>query len=205
MARSLYASTPGDYIIDVATGNPRPLVPVEVWDSRTSGTQVTDLLNILGETITEVLSNDQGLVQFYGPDNETDPLWLDTGTGSRMLVRPTLKFAAATDVADIQDDVTALQTAGSSYIPKSIFTQVGSIVVGTGAGTYFELSKGASGKYLKAGASTVSWETIDFDNELSVSITAGVDTPVGTVVIYAGSTAPDGWAICNGASLLRSA
>jgi len=203
MARSLYASTPGDYVIDVATGNPRPSVPVEVWDSRTSGTQVTDLLNILGETVTEVLSNDQGLVQFYGPDNETDPLWLDTGTGSRMLVRPTLKFAAAADVAAIQDDIDSLQTAGGTYLPKAVFTQLGSLAVGTGAGTYTELTKGSSGKYLKAGASTISWEDIDFNSELNVSITAGVDTPVGTIVAYAGSTAPDGWAICNGASLLR--
>lgn len=204
MARYLYASTPGDYVIDIATGNPRANVPVEVWDARTDGTQVEDLLNILGEAVTDVLSNDQGLVQFYGPDAETDPLWVDTGTGSRMLVRPTFKFASDSELISAQAAITALQSATTGYFPKSVFTTLGSLIVGSGAGTYSELLKGTPGKYLKAGASTISWEEIDFDSELSISITAGVDTPIGTVVSFLGTTAPDGWKICNGESLLRA-
>ncbi len=87
MARYLYAASPADYVVDGSTGLPVPNAVVTVWNARTSGSQITDLQNLLGQAITQVTADSSGFLAFYGPDGTTDNLWISSGTGPRLLVR----------------------------------------------------------------------------------------------------------------------
>ena len=87
MARYLYAASPADYVVDGSTGLPVPNAVVTVWNARTSGSQITDLQNLLGQAITQVTADSAGFLAFYGPDGMTDNLWLYSGSGSRLVVR----------------------------------------------------------------------------------------------------------------------
>ena len=87
MARYLYAASPADYVVDGSTGLPVPNAVVTVWNARTSGSQITDLQNLLGQAITQVTADSSGFIAFYGPDGMTDNLWLYSGSGSRLVVR----------------------------------------------------------------------------------------------------------------------
>ena len=87
MARYLYASTPGDFVIDVSTGRPLPGIAVEVYTTRTGSTRVLDLETIEGSATEAPLSNDNGFVLFYGPDEVKTNLWMNTNTGRRTLAR----------------------------------------------------------------------------------------------------------------------
>jgi hypothetical protein len=60
----------------------RNVVGITAWTALTGGTQVTDLQDLGGSTITTVSSDANGLFAFKGPD-EVYEVWLDTGLGSR--------------------------------------------------------------------------------------------------------------------------
>src|SRR5574343_1673795 len=87
MARLLYGNSPADFAVSTS-GLPVSGAVLTVWTAVTGGTQVTDLTDYLGTASTVVTSDSAGLVRFYGPDGVDDTLWLDSGTGSRLLVRP---------------------------------------------------------------------------------------------------------------------
>lgn len=193
MARYLYASTPGDFVIDVSTGRPLPDIAVEVYTTRTGSTRVLDLQNIDGTATEAPLSNENGFVLFWGPDEVKTNLWMNTNTGRRTLARVVSDFALQEDLNTAFDEIDEINTNLESFVHSSDYTTQGSLLVGTGVGTYTTLPKGATGKLLMAGGATVSWQ--DPPAGLDVSIAAGTDIPVGTIVAWAGlSTAvPSGW------------
>lgn len=95
MARMLYGGSPADFTTD-GTGRIVPNAALTVWTARTGGTEVTDLLDIDSQAIDKLRSGDDGSVLFYGPNNTDTTLWLDSGTGPRLLVR-TVQITAPAD------------------------------------------------------------------------------------------------------------
>ena len=87
MARQMYGATSADFTL-TAGGRVVPGATLTVWTARTGGTQVTDLLDRDSVATTTVTSGGDGSVVFYGPDETRDTLWLSSGQGSRVAVRP---------------------------------------------------------------------------------------------------------------------
>jgi hypothetical protein len=104
MTRQLYGFRPSDYTTD-AGGAPLGGVSLTVWDQRTGGTQVTDLLTVAGAAITTVTSASDGRVTFQGPTNFTGALWVDAGGSARYLLEPTT-------LADYQANLAPIATSG---------------------------------------------------------------------------------------------
>lgn len=74
----------------------------------------------------------------------------------------------------------------TQYLRKALLTTKGDLYVATGAGTIVRVGVGDDGSALLADASTtpgVRW---------------GSAFPVGSLLMYAGATAPDGWLLANG-------
>ncbi len=88
MTRSLYGFRPSDYTTD-ALGAPIGGVGLTVWDQRTGGNAVTDLLTTTGTAITTLTSATDGRVAFQGPDGYSGPLWIQASTGARYLMDST--------------------------------------------------------------------------------------------------------------------
>ena len=88
MTRYLYGGSPADFTT-TARGHIEPNVTVTVWTEQVGGVQVTDLLTFEGTPCASVNSGDAGgPVQFYAEDGMRESLWLDSGRGSRLLIRP---------------------------------------------------------------------------------------------------------------------
>jgi hypothetical protein len=102
--RYLYGATAADWT-STRTGEFVPNITLSCWDAQTGGNQITDLINYQGSPSTLVLSDDDGLVRFYGPDNEQRVLWLDTGETARVAVRP-VDLRVLKDNAVVTADIT---------------------------------------------------------------------------------------------------
>ena len=142
MARLLYGNSPADFTLTTA-GKVIAGAELTVWTEMVGGTQVTDLLDHDNVACTVVTSDSAGLVRFYGPDGTDSTLWLDSGSGSRLLVRPvnlpqpdieigtvTTGAAAATITGGGQDAYTldfVLPAAGTSSITSDMLVN-GTIV-----------------------------------------------------------------------------
>lgn len=88
MARHLFGGTAADVAEDFS-GARVPGATGTVWDGPTEGaTQVTDLTDLSGAPITELVADQDGMLpSFYGPDG-AERLWLDFG-GARVAVLAT--------------------------------------------------------------------------------------------------------------------
>lgn len=91
MARNMYGATSADFTV-TAAGRVVPGAVLTVWTARTGGTQVTDLLDADSVAATTVTSGGDGSVVFYGPDETRDTLWLSSGQGSRIAIRPAYPY-----------------------------------------------------------------------------------------------------------------
>lgn len=89
MARTLYAASPADYVINADTGKPAGGVTVTVWTAVTGGSQVTDLLNAEDQSVTTITTDSLGGFRFSGPDGTTGSLWVSVAGGDRFVVLPT--------------------------------------------------------------------------------------------------------------------
>ena len=121
MARLLYGATSGDYTMTTA-GRAIPNAVVQIWDAIEGGNQITDLTDYDGNPCTVVTSGSDGLVRFYGPDGENDNLWMDSGQGSRLLVRPTVLTASIGDGSILNEDIAADADIDRSKIAGTALT-----------------------------------------------------------------------------------
>lgn len=219
MARYKYAASTGDFLIDISTGKPAPNVEFDVYTAQTGGTKInTTLQDASGADITAgnpLKSDSTGFVQFYGPDEVRSDLWIDTGTGSRMLVRAATSYAlqsdltaTATTASSAASAVASLTTAVNGKLDSSSFTAARDLLVGTGPGTATALTAGSSneGKFLRLNSNNLSWENPTPLNGAGFSATSIADLPVGTIVQYLPGKnqdpgIPDGWLELNGAVL----
>jgi len=121
MARLLYGCTAADYTI-TSGGRVIPNTELTVWDAIEGGTQITDLTDYDGNAVGTVTSEGTGFVRFYGPDGETDNLWLDSGQNSRVLVRPTVITADLGDGSILDEDINAAADIARSKIAGTALT-----------------------------------------------------------------------------------
>lgn len=218
MARYKYAASTGDFLIDVTTGRPAPNVEFSVYTAQTDGTKVTDLQDASGATITTsnpLKSDSLGFVQFFGPDGVRSDLWIDTGTGSRMLVRAATTYATSDDVtaaqntADAAAAAAAAASAAASGALANPFTSSGQLVFGTGNKTSSVLPPGTADQFLQIkSGNTLQWTTIPAVSG-GFSATSIADLPVGSVVQYlppkeaTSYVIPDGWLELNGSTTIK--
>src|SRR5574343_894963 len=167
MARLLYGNSPADFTT-APTGRLLPGSVLTVWTAVTGGTQVTDLQDYLGNATTVVTSDEYALVRFYGPDGENDTLWLDGGTGVRLLVRPSVLTAELGDGSVMDEDINAAADIARSKI-------AGTALTAASMGVFNVLDYGAVGD-----------GTHDDTAELQAAITAAVAVG-GTVLIPPGT------------------
>lgn len=103
MARFLFGAG-GDGDIIKPTGTPFINATALVYNSRTGGTQITDLQSVAGGAISQVTTDSNGQVIFFGPDSFIGVLWLDFGSGSsvRWALSPKAVDLAATQAITVQ-------------------------------------------------------------------------------------------------------
>jgi hypothetical protein len=101
MTRFLYGGG-GDGDIIKPSGVPYINANASVYNARTGGTQVTDLQNAAGSSITSITTDSSGQALFYGPDNYIGVLWLDFGSGIRWALSPKAVDLAATRAIAVQ-------------------------------------------------------------------------------------------------------
>lgn len=121
MSRHTFGQSPSDWTFTVGTADAATLaggVALTMWDSQTSGTQITDLLDAAGTPITTVTSSSGGtglpkgtVPLFYGPDGVTQ-LWADAGGGYRSLLTSHDGFATLEDARFGQ--IAGLTVSGSA-------------------------------------------------------------------------------------------
>jgi microcystin-dependent protein len=85
----------------------------------------------------------------------------------------------------------AIQTALSARVLKNIVTTAGDLLYATGASTLTRLGVGSNGQILTVVSGAPAW-----------AASAGI--PAGVIQMYAGTAAPSGYVLCDGASYLRS-
>lgn len=99
--RHRFGGSPSDYAMEKVGLQLllRPESEGTVWDAVEDGTQITDLTDLAGTPISEVVADGDGAVAFYGPDGVTS-LYVDFGYGRRYAL-------VANDVGDIFTDFIA--------------------------------------------------------------------------------------------------
>ncbi|MFE4991435.1 hypothetical protein ACFRH4_08795 [Streptomyces mirabilis] len=98
MARHLFGLSPADVTVS-QSGTSMVLQPGSVgaaWDSRTGGTQITDLTDLSGTPITSVQSDSYSLIGFYGPDG-VSTLYMDFGFASGRVLMQATDLGASID------------------------------------------------------------------------------------------------------------
>lgn len=115
MARFLYGGG-GDGDVIKPTGVPYISATAIVYDARTGGNPVTDLQNMAGAAITQVVTDTYGQAIFYGPDMFIGVLWLDFGSGVRWGLSPKAVDLAATKAISAQR---AADNAGAAFTLKA--------------------------------------------------------------------------------------
>jgi len=118
MSRHVFGQGPSDWTFTVGAANAATLaggVVITVWDSATSGTQLTDLLDATGSAISTVTSSTGAsglpvgtIPRFSGPDGVTQ-MWADAGGGYRSLMV----------ALDLGADVKTLQTSTAGHYAAS--------------------------------------------------------------------------------------
>lgn len=91
MARTFYGGSPADVIAQVSSddGDYAPATAeMTAWTAATGGTQITDLLDVSSSPIVTVTPDALGRVRFYGPDNYSAAIWLQTSGGVRWRIDP---------------------------------------------------------------------------------------------------------------------
>lgn len=117
MARFLYGGG-GDGDVIKPAGTPFINTTALVYNSRSGGSQITDLQNISGTSISQVTTDSVGQAIFFGPDNYIGVLWLDFGAGSpvRWAVSPKAVDLAANRAIAVQR---AADAATPSFTAKA--------------------------------------------------------------------------------------
>lgn len=151
MTRHLFGGQPSDLAMQIAgtTLTVKPGATLTVRDSLSGGNQITDLTDLSGSAISQVIADSLGGVAFWGPDDGTSLVYIDGGLGVRYAMQPvdlgqSIAQLSATTAAALAN----LTTLVNAAIPASSITTAGDLLVGTGPGTVGRLGVGAPGRRL---------------------------------------------------------
>jgi len=120
-------------------------------------------------------------------------------TASRALVSDGSGFVSAatttaTEIGYVNGVTSAIQTQLDSKVAKSTLTTKGDIYVATGSATVVRQSVGTDGHVLTADSAQTN----------GLKWSAPALAPTGTVMMYAGSSAPTGYLLCDGSAVSRT-
>ncbi|MEV0445295.1 hypothetical protein AB0I84_07480 [Streptomyces spectabilis] len=119
--RNLYGGTPADVAENEAGVRVAGAVGL-VWDSPEEGaTQVTDLVDLSGTPITQLVADERGVVlPFWGPADGREALWVDFGVGRLKLTSNSVgeRFKAHTEALDPHNSKQYTDDQLNGYIPR---------------------------------------------------------------------------------------
>jgi Pectate lyase superfamily protein len=183
MARHLFGLSPADLAMERVGDEVRlrPGAVGTVWDALSGGTQLTDLLDVDGNTVTQVTANSEAVVGFYGPD-DTTTCYVDFGGGTRFLM-------AASDLGAAVD--ARLPLAGGTMTGQAAF------VVSPGTGVLAGRRVGDTADRVTLNEDgVVEWGDGATAGDVSVSRSAtGELTVDGDLVVDGGQVVPS--TACN--------
>ncbi|MEU2513787.1 hypothetical protein [Streptomyces syringium] len=121
MERNLFGGTPAD-VAENEAGVRVPGGVGLVWDGPGEGAvQVTDLVDINGAPIVQLVADERGVVPpFWGPADGREALWVDFGVGRVKLTSSNLgeRYQAHTEALDPHGSKAYVDNQLSSYVPR---------------------------------------------------------------------------------------
>ena len=147
MARHLFGGSPADVAVSVVGGalQVRGGATGTVWDALTGGNQITDLTDLAGSAITQVVTDANGGVTFYGPDLVT-LCYIDFGAGRYTMQAMDIGADVASFEASVTASVASLTTQVGNTLAKTTVDAAGDLLVGTANDTVGRLAVGAAGQ-----------------------------------------------------------
>lgn len=124
--RTLYGLSASDFTV-TKWGAVAPNARVAIFDAREGGQQVTDLLSLEGDPITEAQSDTEGVVGFYGPEGFAGNLWASSGT-QRLLMRPVVETAE--ELTALAFAIAKVAKVAEAALPASGGTVTGKVTLG---------------------------------------------------------------------------
>ncbi|MFD8545665.1 SGNH/GDSL hydrolase family protein [Streptomyces sp. NPDC059649] len=161
MARHSFGGSPADIAMERVSSALviRGGASGTVWDAATGGNQLTDLTDMAGNAITQIVSDDNGGVQFYGPDTVTR-CWVDFGFGRYLMQANDLGADVEALRTSVNSSISTLTTAVSGVLSQTTVDAKGDLLVGSANDAIARLGVGASGQQLVAdslAATGVRW------------------------------------------------
>ncbi|MFI1796350.1 hypothetical protein ACH427_03170 [Streptomyces sp. NPDC020379] len=119
--RNLFGGTPAD-VAENEAGVRVPAAVGTAWTSKEqSATQVTDLVDINGTPITQLVADERGVIPlFWGPANGAESLWIDFGVGRLKLVSNSVgeRFKAHLEALDPHNSRLYTDEQLTNYMPR---------------------------------------------------------------------------------------
>ena len=119
--RLMYGATAAD-AATTPSGRLIPGAELTVWTEMVGGTQVTDLLDHTETASMMAVADEYGLVRFWGPPDEDATLWLESGIGPRVLVRPTMLTAQVANNSITNVDIKTDANIGRAKVAGTALT-----------------------------------------------------------------------------------
>lgn len=151
MARHRFGGSPADIAME-RVGDQMEIrggATGTVWDALSGGNQLTDLTDLAGSPITQVVADDNGGVSFYGPDAVAS-CYIDFGYGRYLMQAMDIGADVETLRTDVNSSVATLTTLVGDALPKATVDAKGDLIVATAADTVARLAVGGSGQLLVA-------------------------------------------------------
>lgn len=151
MARHSFGGSPADIALERVSSALviRSGATGTVWDAATGGNQLTDLTDLAGSAITQIVSDDNGGVQFYGPDTVTR-CWVDFGFGRYLMQANDLGADVEALRTSVNSSISTLTTAVSGVLSQTTVDAKGDLLVASANDAVARLGVGTSGQQLVA-------------------------------------------------------
>lgn len=173
-----------------------------VWDSLDGGSQYTDLTDLAGAPITQVVADANGGVAFYGPDLVA-LCWIDFGYGRYLIQAQDLGADVEALRSSLVASVSSLTTLVGDALPKTTVDAKGDLIAGTANDTAARLPVGGDGQVLVADSLQPAglrwgnaWRRRDLPDPVLADATTG-SAPTVTVTQQSTSTIPSAQARIN--------
>ena len=135
-------------LLNGGMSNP-PYVP------KTGGATITSS-GVVGLTL-KLSTGTLSLLETYTSSNTL--MFNITSAGVPRVGTNNVLYVGSTEYTALGTNTTTAQTTATAAVPKTAYTALGDLLVGSGSGTYSVLGKGTSGQALVMNGTSVSWGT----------------------------------------------